>query len=91
MTQELDKPYSVRPARYAKGMLIVTCDPNGGYKSRAQRLIGDGLNARWTNREGGYTASPSKVARFERLYSEGWDACSFTGALEPPQNKAEEV
>jgi hypothetical protein len=68
--------YSVSPARYAKGMLLVRITSEGAYKTRAARLIGDGLKARWTNRCGGYVASPAKVAKFERLYAQGWDAAA---------------
>jgi hypothetical protein len=47
------------------------------------RLLG-ALNCRWTNRERGYIASPSKVVKFERLFREGRDA-SYSGELEPPK------
>jgi len=78
-------PYTITPARYSKGNMIVRPVGNGGFKSRACRLIADGLNCRYTGREGGYVASPSKVAKFERLYAAGWDACSFTRKLQEPR------
>ena len=74
-------PYSISPARYSKGNFIVRCPSPDGYKTRAARLVGDGLNCRYTGRENGYVASASKVARFERLYTEGWDASVMTGEL----------
>ena len=77
--------YQIGTARYAKGMKIVRITSDGPYKNRAARLIGDGLKARWTNREQGYIASPAKVAKFERLYAEGWDASYMTGDLEAPE------
>lgn len=80
-----DAPYTIQPARYAKGMMLVRTSDGSGYKTRAARLIGDGLRCRYTGREGGYVASPSKVRRFEKLYAEGWDASSFSGKLEPPR------
>ncbi|WEJ60218.1 hypothetical protein [Devosia sp. FJ2-5-3] len=80
--------YSVTRASYAKGMLAVRCPSKTGLKTRAARLIGDGLKCRWVNREGAYIASPSKVARFERMHADGWDANYVTGALEPPMQPA---
>jgi len=81
-----DNPdFSVTPARYAKGMLAVRCPSPNGYKTRAARLIGDGLNCRWSNRERAYIVSPTKLARFETLFPQGWDACTFTGNLEAPR------
>ena len=81
--------YTIGPASYAKGMMIVHCARDGsGFKTRAARLIGDGLKARWTNRCGGYIASPAKVRKFERLYAEGWDASCILGTLIPPEEAA---
>ncbi|KFL31722.1 hypothetical protein JP75_06515 [Devosia riboflavina] len=77
--------YSVSPARYAKGMLAVKCPSPNGYKTRAARLIGDGLKCRWSNRERAYIVPPTKLARFEVLFAEGWDASTFTGKLEEPR------
>lgn len=79
--------YTVSQARYAKGMMLVRCPSDTGFKSRAARLIGDGLKARWTNRERGYIASPAKVRKFEQLHSEGWDASSIMGTLIPPDEE----
>lgn len=77
--------YSIQPARYAKGMLAVRCPSNTGYKTRAARLLGDGLKCRYSNRELSYIVPPTKLARFEVLFAEGWDACSFSGKLEAPR------
>lgn len=76
-------PYTITPARYSKGNFIVQTHNDGPWKGRAERLICDGLNCRYVGRSKGFMASPSKVARFERLYAEGWDANSFTGELQP--------
>ena len=81
----IDKmPYCVSIARYSKGNFLVRCPSPDNYKTRASRLIGDALKCRWTNREGGYVASPSKLRRFEKLYADGWDACAITGRLRSP-------
>lgn len=77
--------YSIAPARYFKGNFIIHCPSADGYKTRAARLIGDGLNCRYTGRERGYVASKAKVAKFIRLYEAGYDASVITGALWPPR------
>lgn len=59
--------YSIAPARYSKDNFIVQAPSSTGYKTRAARLIGDGLNCRYTNREQGYVASANKVKKFEKL------------------------
>lgn len=85
-----NEPYTIRPARYAKGQFIITPqDSQGGYKGRVLRLVGDGLNCRYSGRCGGYVASPSKVAKFERLYANGWDANFISGELCPPVETAQ--
>lgn len=76
--------YIVRPYHYAKGKQAVCPTPDGsGFKTRAARLA-EGCGGRWTHRAGGYLLSAAGVARFERLYTEGYDADIFTGALVPP-------
>lgn len=63
-----------RPARYAKGMLLVTPASDGsGLKGRVHRLI-EFLNGRYTGRERGYIMSAAKVRKLEHLVSEGWNA-----------------
>jgi len=79
-----DPGFSVHKARYAKGMMLVQAPSQTGFKSRAQRLLG-ALNFRWTNRERGYVGSPTKVAKFEKLYAEGWDASFFSSELIAPE------
>lgn len=78
------------PVNRPKGMFIMRCESTDGFKTRADRLIGDGLNCRWSRQAGGYVVSPSKLKKFEKLFSEGWDASAFTGELYPP-SKDEEV
>jgi hypothetical protein len=70
-----------------KGMYILDCPSPDGYKTRASRLIGDGLNCRWSRQAGGYVASPSNLKKFEKMFAEGWDACCVTGKLYPPEPK----
>lgn len=82
--------YSIKPAKYAgrwngKPQMAVHCVGDGtGMKDRAQRLIGDGLKGRYSGRERAYIVSPSKAATFERLFADGWDACTWGGTLIPP-------
>lgn len=81
-------PFIISVAGYAKNMLLVRCPSPDGYKTRAARLIGDGLNCRWTNRESGYIASATKVEKFKRMYEEGWDASAIIpGKLYPPKDQ----
>lgn len=78
--------FRITLARYTKCQLAVQCTSNGsGYKTRAMRLIGDGLNCRWVGRGNAYIASPRKAARFVVMFAEGWDASAVTGELEPPK------
>ena len=78
--------YVILPARYAKNMFAVSIVRDGSvWKTRADRLIGDGLNCRWSGREYAYIASASKVRKFEDLYGKGWDASPITGKLWPPK------
>lgn len=56
--------YTISPAKYSKGNFAVRCPSTTGYKTRAARLIGDGLKCRHSGREGAYIASASKVAKF---------------------------
>lgn len=77
-------PFTITPARYSKGQFIVRCPSDTGYKTRAARLIHDGLNCRYTGREAGYVASATKVRKFERLYAEGWDANVISDSLIAP-------
>lgn len=75
--------YSIVPARYAKGKLVIQPTRDGsGFKTRAARLAG--TFGKWVHRSGGYTVSAAGARRFERLYSEGYDASVITGELQPP-------
>jgi hypothetical protein len=82
--------YTISPARYAgrwngKPQVAVRCESDGScMKTRAMRLIRDGLNARYSGREKAYIVSPAKAAKFERLFAEGWDACVMKRELEAP-------
>lgn len=77
--------YRARPARYSKGNHIVTPFDNiGSYKGRVSYVLG-ALNCRYTHREGGYVLSPAKLARFERLFAEGWTATCM-GELRAPRS-----
>lgn len=58
--------FTVTPARYAKGMLLVRCTSDGIFISRPARILRDELNCRFTNREGGYIASARKVERLRQ-------------------------
>lgn len=65
----MEQGYSVRQARYAKGMMAIQpLDSANGFKGLASGLC-DRLNGRWTHRDGAYLMSPRKVARFERAYA----------------------
>jgi len=81
---ESDKP-SIKPARYAKDMMLVQVLTSGGWKNRGQRLA-EALG-RWTHRERGYIMSKKKADRFKQLYDEGWDAEFMSNKLVPPKKK----
>lgn len=81
-------PYSIKPAKYAgrwngKPQMAVSCPSADIFKSRAARIMG-ALNARYSGRENAYIVSPAKAAKFERLFAEGWDASTWSGALIAP-------
>ena len=79
--------YRITLARYAKGKIAVHCVSNGsGYKTRAMRLIGDGLNCRWVGRSNAYIASPRQAARFVIMMRDGWEASAVTGVLTVPES-----
>ena len=79
-----DEPgFTTAPARYARGMVAVHPIRTGtGYASRASLLCRH-LNARWSGREGAYIMSPTKAAKLERLFAEGYDATIFGKLIHP--------
>lgn len=82
--------YSISPARYAgrwngRRQVAIRCVSEDMFKTRAMRLIGDGLNGRYSNRERAYIVSPAKARKFEQLYAEGYDASTFTHELIAPK------
>ena len=57
--------YIIRRARYAKGMLAVRAPATASVASLvAGRVMQVEIEARWSDRENAYIASPAKVARF---------------------------
>jgi hypothetical protein len=85
-------PYTIGPAKYAgrwngKPQMAVRTPSPDDYKTRAARLIGDGLKGRYSGREHAYIVSPTKAAKFEKLFAEGWDANSYSGELIAPTPK----
>lgn len=85
----LSPAYSITPARYAgrwngKPQVVVCCPSDTMLKTRAARLIGNGLKGRYSRRERGYVVSPSKAAKFESLFAAGYDASTWDGALIAP-------
>ena len=79
------EPFTVEPARWAKGMMAVTPhDDIQGFKGRVAYLI-DHLKGRWSNRERVYIMSPSKVAKLRKLYAEGYSATIFGELVAPDE------
>lgn len=83
-------PYTITPARNAKGKMVIRPTPDGtGFKTRAACLAeAKGIGGKWVNRSRGYHVSPSAAVRFERLYAEGWNASFLTCELMPPAKAA---
>lgn len=67
------KDYTLRRARYAKGCVALTPVEGEDLKLRASRLA-EGLNARWSVREGAYIMSESKGRRFVQLFADRFDS-----------------
>jgi hypothetical protein len=61
--------------------MAIRCPSTNGLKTRAARLAAFAIKGRWSGREKAYIVSPTKAEKFERLYSEGFDACVMTGKL----------
>lgn len=77
---------AVKPARYAKGMMLVQAPGLAGFKSRGSRLA-EALKGKWTHREKGYVMSKAKAEKLKKLYDEGWDADFMSKELIPPKKK----
>ncbi len=75
--------FTMSPARYAKGMVAVTCPGKDGYKTRAGYLCSSICRERYSGREQAYILSPAQAERFYRLYLEGWDANIFGNLIAP--------
>ena len=79
------QPYTIAPAKYAKRMMAIRCAPDGtGFKTRAARLAEVVARGRYSNRERAYILSSAAAARFEKLYSEGYDGEIMGKSLIPP-------
>lgn len=74
--------YEIKPARYAKGKLIVCCPSPDGWKTRAGRLA-SAIAPYYTGREHGYSMSKRQADQFERLFAEGWDGSIFRALRRP--------
>lgn len=79
-----DPPPQFSPARYSKNNTCVRTPSADGFATRAVRLA-RALRGRWSGRERGFIMSSAKAARLQHLHASGWDACSFTRKLKPPQ------
>lgn len=80
--------YSITPAKYSgrwngKPQMAVSCPSDTMFKSRAARIM-CALKARYSHRERAFIVSPTKAAKFERLFAEGWDATTFEPKLIAP-------
>lgn len=82
--QNSHQDYTILPARYSKGNMLVQCPSKDSWKTRAARLI-EGVGGRYTHREKGYVVSPTKLKKFEIKFAEGWDYSPISGEWEPPQ------
>lgn len=80
--------YTIRPARYAKRMIAITCPSKDGFKTRAARLACALSRDRYSGREHAYLMSQRAAERFQALYAAGWDASAFTGELRAPDAAA---
>ena len=83
----MSEDYEIRPARYARGQTLVVCRSDGtGFKTRAMALC-EALHGRYTGRERGYVMSPTKAAKFEKLYAAGWSGNVVSGELIAPEER----
>lgn len=65
------QPYSIGPARYAKGKLAIRASNGTGWKSPLENLA-EALGGRWTHRDGAYLVSPASAKAFEAMAATGW-------------------
>lgn len=77
-------PYTIAPARYAKGMMAVRCPSTTGFKTRAACLAGYFSRERWSGRERAYIMSAAAARKFEDHYARGFDASYMMRRLIPP-------
>lgn len=57
------------------------CPSLNGYKTRAARLAGDHLKARYSGREDAYIMSQAKAEKLRLLFARDTDANTITGEL----------
>jgi hypothetical protein len=88
MSEYSYNPITLNKWRNPKPAFAMQCPSPDGYKTRAARLIGDGLNCPWSSRRG-YTVSPAKLKKFLKLYAEGYDASVITGKIYHPDKPEE--
>lgn len=72
--------YTILPARYAKGRVLVQAPGIGGWKSPAG-CMAEHVGGRYTHREGGYVMSPAAAERMVALLRAGRVASPITGEL----------
>lgn len=77
-------------ARYAKKSYAVRCPTPDAYKTRAARLA-EALRGRKSGRENAYIMPRSKALKLARLWSNGWDACFYSGKLEEPRDNVTRI
>jgi len=75
--------YTITPARYAKGKMVIHAPSTDGYKTRAARLA-EYVGGRYVGRSNGYVVSSSAAKRFEALFAEGLDANLWGDTLHMP-------
>ena len=71
--------YTITPAYYAKGVVLVQAPSTTGFKTRQARLAS--ALGRYVNRERGYILSPAAAERFMVLVESGADASAITGTI----------
>lgn len=68
-----NETFTVTPAAYAKGKMVVRCRSNSGFKTRSAYLA-EALGGRFVGRSGGYHMSPAAVEKLRALHEAGFDA-----------------